>query len=80
MAEIDVTVDIDIEDYLDEVKDKYLIAEIENRGYKVTGGKTKVAGSTKELIKHIKELLNLQPYHTKERVMQEIKDLFDYSY
>lgn len=36
MARIEVDVEVDIENHLDEVSDKYLIEELEDRGYSVT--------------------------------------------
>ena len=79
MARIDV--DIDIEDYLDEVDDDDLIDELNSRGYNILKNKkTDIEipefKSRDELRKYLFELMGLRPWHDQARLLDEINDLF----
>ncbi len=73
-------IDIEIEDYLDEVDTKYLVQELLKRKdrnkYKLDMDiDLPTFRDSNELLKHIKRLLGLREWHDKNRVITEIKDL-----
>ena len=58
MASIDVTVDIDIEDYLNEASDRDLIEELEGRGYEVIEeAKNPLKEVSKEELDHLRDMV-----------------------
>jgi hypothetical protein len=85
-----VEVDIDIEDYLDECESKYMVRELNKRGFKIPEkegevikdlqGKEKYIfpdfKSPEHLLLFIKEAIGLKPWHDQQRVIDEIKNLY----
>ena len=83
-----IEVDIDLEDYLDEVKSRYLVKELNKRGYKIPEKKEDVDvkeeseftfrdfETAPDVIKFLKKFMGLQHYQDNERLLTEIKDLF----
>lgn len=81
------TIDLDIEEYLDEVRTVYLFKELKKRkdfkNYieeyiaETTTDKLPVPefDSSDEMLKYIKALLHLRPWHDKNRIIQEINSL-----
>lgn len=78
-------IDIEIEDYLDEVDTKYLVKELAKRNdvskykplmnnipddFDLPEFKTK-----EQVLNYIKRILQLKPWHEKDRVIAEIKEL-----
>lgn len=74
-------IDIEIEDYLDEVDTKYLVQELEKRkDYKVTELDLRNLDipqfKTPELLlSYLKRILHLREWHDKKRIIQEIESL-----
>jgi hypothetical protein len=72
-------IDIEIEDYLDEVATKYLVKELEKRhdlkDYKIDlySIETPEFKNGTQLLSYIKKLLGLREFHDMERVISEIK-------
>ena len=70
-------IDVEIEDYLDEVESKYLVEELSRRkGFEFL--KTKIEKEEFRLhskIKQIQDILGLQPFTNKEDIINEIKEL-----
>jgi len=84
-----IEVDVDIEDYLDEVESKYLVKELNQRGFNIPEeievkkdnyGKEiysfPVFKTKEDLLRFVKEAIGLKPWHDKERVINEIKELY----
>ena len=73
MATIDV--DIDIEDYLEEVRDPYLIAELEDRGYEVIKeDDDPLETLSKEELDHLRDMvINGKPGSIEWHIYQKIK-------
>lgn len=77
-------IDVEIEDYLDEVDTKYLVRELEKRRdikeFIDTNTLVNIElpefRNRQELLKYIKKLLGLRLWHDKQRVISEIEDLF----
>ena len=69
------TIDVDIEDYLDEVSDSYLIAELEHRGYEVTGEEEDPLETlTKEELDHLRDMvINGKPGSIEWSIYDKIK-------
>lgn len=72
-------IEVEIEDYLDEVDTKYLIKELKRRK-KITDLDLNELDipefKTPELLlSYIKRLLHIRPWHDKERIISEINDL-----
>lgn len=86
MAIIYTDVDIDIVDYLDEVSDEELIDELNDRGYKIDKKKRSTQNkdeyefpefkTTMDLKKFIYAAFGLKTWHTKERLLKEIDELY----
>jgi hypothetical protein len=74
-------IDIEIEDYLDEVATKYLVQELKKRAdfkpadLDLTTIEIPKFKTSEQLLKFIKQLLGLREWHTKERIISEINNL-----
>lgn len=74
-------IDIEIEDYLDEVDTKYLVQELNKRkdrgNYKIDidDYDIPVFNNSGQLLNFIKRLLGLRQWHDINRVISEIKEL-----
>ena len=82
-------IDIEIEDYLDEVRTEYLVNEIVKRKDAVTEilkhKEIKIANidefaipsfnTSEDVLKYIRLVLSLKPWHDKKRIIQEIEQL-----
>ena len=74
-------IDIEIEDYLDEVDTKYLVRELQKRkdlkDFKIDLGEVDLPEfrNTDEVLKYIKRVLHLRQWHDKKRVIYEIENL-----
>jgi hypothetical protein len=74
-------IDIEIEDYLDEVATKYLIQELKKRAdfkpsdIDLTDIEIPKFKTSDQLLKFIKQLLGLREWHDKKRIIKEIEDL-----
>jgi hypothetical protein len=74
-------IDIEIEDYLDEVDTKYLVRELNKReGFKITEfdlNKIEIPSfKTPELLlSYLKKILHLREWHDKKRIINEIESL-----
>jgi len=81
MAWIDVNVNIDIEDYLDEVSTKDLMKELENRkNSRLSVKDDKLINSSKQKLEEIRLLLRLRKItdiedKIKEQIIEAIKEL-----
>jgi hypothetical protein len=75
MASIDVTVDIDIEDYLNEASDRDLIEELEGRGYEVIEeAKNPLKELSKEELDHLRDMvINGKPGSIEWSIYQKIR-------
>jgi hypothetical protein len=82
-----ISVDVDIEDYLDECESKYLIRELNKRGfnipekdpYKKRNKKRYIFPefeTPEEVISFLKEAVGLKQFHDKKRLINEIEALF----
>ena len=85
-----IEVDVEIEDYLDEVESKSLIKELERRGFKVPQKEGEIVKdiygnvhynfpefkSPEQLLGFIKEALGLKSWHDKKRLFSEIDNLY----
>ena len=81
------SIDIDIEDYLDTVRTVYLFKELKRRSdfknyikeyiEETITDKMPIPefDSSDEMLKYIKALLHLRPWHDKSRIIQEINSL-----
>ena len=69
MAYIDI--DIDIEDYLDEISTEVLLDELKRRGKEIKAI-YEFKSDTKKM-NYIKAIFGLREIHTKERLLEEIK-------
>ncbi len=83
MVTLNVDVDVDMRDF----DDDDLIEELESRDYFITKAKVSIRDkygdfvypelkNQMELLKFIKGVLGLRDWHTKERIISEINDLF----
>ena len=74
-------IDIEIEEYLDEVDTKYLVQELNKRkdrnNYRIDidDYDIPIFKDSEQLLKYIKRLLGLSKWHDKNRVISEIKEL-----
>jgi len=74
-------IDIEIEDYLDEVDTKYLVQELQKRKdckeYKIKLDLDYLPDfkNSNEIFKYIRRVLGLREWHDKERVIEEIRNL-----
>lgn len=74
-------IDIEIEDYLDEVDTKYLVQELQKRKdrkeYKIKLDLDDLPDfkNSNEIFKYIRRVLGLREWHDKERVIDEIRNL-----
>lgn len=73
-------IDIEIEEYLDEVDTKYLVQELEKRhdlkDYKINlDYEIPEFKDGTQLLKYIKKLLGLREFYDIERVISEIREL-----
>jgi uncharacterized phage-like protein YoqJ len=74
-------IDIEIEEYLDEVDTKYLVQELNKRkdrnNYRIDidDYDIPIFKDSEQLLKYIKRLLGLRQWHDKNRVISEIKEL-----
>jgi len=71
-------IEVEIEDYLDEIDDKYLIKELKKRKYNVVLSEYPEYpkfDTPDELLTYIKGLLGLKPWHGKEQIIKEISEL-----
>ena len=72
-------IEVDIEDYLDEVSDNYLIDELKRRGYIISRKNLKIKNEQHEfktdndLLNYLKDLMGLRRYHDNERLIYEIR-------
>lgn len=82
-------IDIEIEDYLDEVRTEYLVKEIARRKdaveeikkhkHLIIPGLDEFAipdfKTPEQMLKYLKLVLHLKPWHDKKRIIQEINEL-----
>jgi len=74
-------IDIEIEDYLDEVATKYLVRELERRkglkDYKINIDSIEIPEfqTPEKLLSYLKKLLHLREWHDKRRIIVEIEQL-----
>jgi hypothetical protein len=74
-------IDIEIEEYLDEVDTKYLIQELQKRkdliNFRLDIDLFQIPEfkNSDQLLKYIKKLLGLREWHDKDRIISEIKEL-----
>lgn len=74
-------IDVEIEDYLDEVDTKYLVQELLKRKdrnkYKIdiTDFDILEFSNTRQLLNYIKRLLGLREFHDINRIINELKEL-----
>ena len=79
MATVHGELDIYIDDYLDSTSTDSLIYELESRGYVVDKEDVDSIPTFKTSIglkKYVLELFGLKPYESKERLIQEINEIF----
>jgi len=79
MTTINTEVDIDIDDYLDQASTDSLIYELESRSYvvdKEEDNSTPTFDTYMGLKKYVLELFGLKPYDSKDRLIQEINEIF----
>ncbi len=74
------TIEFEIEDYLDEVSTEYLVQELNKRrdrnNYEIDiDRKIPVFKDSEQLLNYIKQLLELRPWHDKNRIISELKEL-----
>lgn len=75
-----ITIDIEVEDYLDKVETKYLVQELLKRKdlkkYNLNDDNYIPKFKTSdELLRYLKKLLCLREWHDKDRIIAEIKAL-----
>jgi len=74
-------IDIEIEEYLDEVDTKYLVQELKKRkdlrDYKVNIDTIEIPEfkTPEQILSFIKKLLHLREWHDKTRIIKEIEQL-----
>lgn len=73
-------IDIEIEDYLDEVDSKYLIQELQKRKdvkipFDLSYFELPQFKNSEQVLSFIKKVLHLREWHDKERIINEIKEL-----
>jgi hypothetical protein len=82
-------IDVEIEDYLDEVNTRYLVEELlkrrnlsekdilELKQMKIGISEMAIPDfkTSEQLLNHIKIILGLRPWHDKKRIIQEIESL-----
>ena len=74
-------IDVEIEDYLDEVNTKYLVQELKRRkdlkDYKLDIDQFEVPSfeTPDALLKFLKRILGLREWHDKKRIISEIEQL-----
>lgn len=74
-------IDIEIEDYLDEVDTRYLVQELQKRkdlkNYKIKLDQFDLPDfkNSNEIFEYIKKVLGLREWHDKDRVIAEIREL-----
>ena len=74
-------IDVEIEDYLDEVDTKYLVQELEKRddvkNYKLSIDHFQIPSfeTPDELLRFLKIILDLREWHDKKRIISEIEQL-----
>lgn len=74
-------IDVEIEEYLDEVSTKYLVQELEKRhdlkDYKIDLYNIEIPEfkNGMQLLSYIKKLLGLREFHDMDRIISEIKSL-----
>ena len=79
MATVHTEVDFDVDDYLDQASTDSLIYELESRGYvvdKEDDNSTPTFDTSIGLKKYVLELFGLKPYDSKERLFEEINEIF----
>jgi hypothetical protein len=79
MTTVHGELDIDVDDYLDSASTDSLICELESRGYvvdKEEDNSTPTFDTCMGLKKYVLELFGLKPYDSKERLIQEINEIF----
>lgn len=84
-----VTVNIDIDDIIDEIDDDVLVDELNRRGYNIKQKKIRTSlhnlddyeypdfKTKEELLLFIKGVLGSRSWHDKNRVLDEINDLLE---
>lgn len=74
-------IDVDIEEYLDEVDTKYLVQELKKRkdwaSYKIDLDNIEIPKfkDSIQLLKYLKLILGLRTWHDKKRIISEIENL-----
>jgi hypothetical protein len=74
-------IDIEIEDYLDEVDTKYLVQELQKRKdidlslFDLNNIDIPKFKTPEQLLSYLKRLLGLREWHDKKRIIQEIESL-----
>jgi hypothetical protein len=74
-------IDIEIEDYLDEVDTKYLVQELKKRKdfkdfkFDIDQIEIPIFDTSTQLLSFIKKCLGLRQWHDKDRIINEIKSL-----
>lgn len=74
-------IDIEIEDYLDEVDTRYLVQELQKRkdlkNYKIKLDQFDLPDfkNSNDIFEYIKKVLGLREWHDKDRVIAEIREL-----
>jgi hypothetical protein len=70
-----ISIEVDIEDYINEIESNDLIKELKKRGKSIPSD-VPIFSTREKHLRYIKWVLGLQPYHDNERVLAEIKELF----